>query len=134
MNLSAHHQNFDLPGQPVNCYNCNNNCPGILLDVIKYQELLNPETVFNMQFLISEKLADKGYSAVNLCYENINGTYQHVLQFSYTEVDKFVDNMTRLGYPCESVPAHKKRYRWVVFKDYTPMDLLHIYHHLEVIT
>ena len=117
----------------TNCYNCDNNCPGILLDVIRYQELMNPDAIFHMQFLISEKLSDKGYHAVNLSYENINGAYQHVLQFSYEEVDKFVENMNRLGYPCKSVPAHKRRYRFVVFENATPMDLLYVYHYLDVI-
>ena len=70
---------------------------------------------------------------VNLCYEHVEGKMQHVLQFDYNEADKFVKNMNELGYTCKSVPAHKKRYRNVVFKDHTPMDLLNVYHHLEVI-
>ena len=119
--------------ESVNCYNCHNDCPGILLDVIKYQELMNPESIFHMQFLISEKLADKGYHAVNLCYERVDGEYQHVLQFSYIEVNRFVKNMEDLGYHCRILPAHKPRYKNVIFEGYTPMDLLHVYHHLEVI-
>lgn len=117
----------------TSCYTCNNDCPGILLDVIKYQELMNPESIFHMQFLISEKFADKGYHAVNLSREYVEGEYQEVLQFSYTEVNRFVQNMEALGYPCRIVPAHKRRYKWVIFEGYTPMDLLHVYHHLEVI-
>lgn len=121
---------FDNVPEATNCYNCDNDCPGIILDIFRQ---VDPQTIFNMQFLISEKLAEKGYGAVNLCYEKINGNPQHVLQFSYTEVDKFVENMNRLGYPCKSVPAHKRRYRFVVFENATPMDLLHVYHYLDVI-
>ena len=101
--------------------------------IIEINEEWTPEAIFNMQFLIGEKLSDKGYSAVNLCFENINGESQHVLEFSYLEVDKFVENMNRLGYSCKSVAAHKRRYRFVVFENATPMDLLHVYHYLDVI-
>ena len=118
----------------TSCYNCKNNCPGILLDVIKYQELMNPDTIFHMQFLISEKLSYKGYRCVNLCYVNVEGEMQHVLQLDYDQVDKFVENMNQLGYTCKSIPAHKRRYRWVVFKEYTPMELLYVYHYLDVIS
>ena len=119
--------------EPTSCYNCDNDCMGIVLDIIKYQEQNNPETIFDMQFLISEKLADKGYGAVNLCYERVDGEDQEVLQFSYTEVNRFVKNMESLGYHCRILPAHKPRYKNVIFEGYTPMDLLHVYHHLEVI-
>ncbi|MBE6508224.1 MAG: hypothetical protein E7Z77_02295 [Methanobrevibacter sp.] len=136
MNLTDYPSFFDeLPSQPVSCYNCNNDCPGILLDMIKHKEAqqVTPETIFNMQFLIGEKLADRGYGAVNLAYEQIDGEYQHVLQLEYTVVNRFVENMTRLGYTCRILPAHKPRYKFVTFEGYTPMDLLNVYHHLEVI-
>lgn len=122
-----------MSSESINCYNCHNDCMGILLDLIEYQEHNNPEAIFNMQFLISEKLADKGYHAVNLSYEHVDGKDQHVLQFEYTEVNRFVQNMEALGYTCRIIPAHKPRYKYVIFEDHTPMDLLHVYHYLEVI-
>lgn len=135
MNLTGYPTSFDeLPSQPVSCYTCNRDCPGILLDMIKQQEQeVTPETFFNMQFIIGEKLADRGYGAVNLNRELIEGEYHYVLQLEHSVVNRFVKNMTNLGYNCKILPAHKKRYRFVTFEGYTPMDLLNVYHYLEVI-
>ena len=127
---------YDEIDVPTNCYNCNNDCPGIFLDVIKHQELNNPETYFNMQFLIGEKLSDKGYGAVTLERVPLNGEFIFALKLEHTVVNRFVTNMEKLGYPCNVLPVlpgHKRRYRLVTFEDHTPMELLNVYHHLEVI-
>lgn len=95
-------------------------------------DVITPETFFNMQFLIHEKLADRGYH-VTLERVLIDGEWEYVLQCSETQVCRFIKNMKRLGYECEAIFAHKRRYRWVVFPNHTPMDFLHVYHYLDVI-
>ena len=118
-------------------YDCSNTGVCVALDALYNEDQVTeewtPEAIFNMQFLISEKLHDKGYTSVNLNRELLEGEYKYVLQLEHTQVCRFVENMNRLGYTCEAVFAHKRRYRWVVFKDHTPMDLLHVYHYLDVI-
>lgn len=140
MSIYSRYEVYPAEADDIFCNVCERNCNGaetcVALNGLyndDQEDEWTPEAIFNMQFLISEKLHDKGYTCVNLNRELIEGEYKYVLQLEHTEVCRFVKNMNRLGYPCEAIFAHKRRYRWVVFKNTTPMDLLHVYHYLDVI-
>lgn len=91
------------------------------------------DDLFNVADLIYQKFSDKGYSAVNLVWEKIDGEYCFGLEFCETEYCRFVKNMRELGYTCNVYPAHKKRYRWITVDGYNPIELLNVYHYLEKI-
>ena len=112
------------PEVPTNCYNCNNDCMGILLDIFKeYTE----DPSYRISTILVE---DKGYYQVNTDF--VDG--KPCLTMYKNEAKKFARNMKKFGFEC-TIQVHdsKKSMAHVFIKDTDPRDLIYIYHQLEVI-
>lgn len=133
-NLSGYPAYFDeLPDEPVSCYNCDNDCPGVILEVFK-ENSFEHET--HVQYLISSILVDqKHYYMAN--------TTTHLgmkcLKMYYVEGEKFARNMAKFGYKVILIRDSFKRYSAFVFINdenddrVDPEELIHIFRALEVI-
>ena len=106
---------------PTSCYNCNNDCPGIFLDIFKEDDPL--ADFMQKQTELCDALSGKGYRACNLEY--LNDT--PVIEMSHSVVARFVKNMSKLGYTCNVYAAHKPRYKLIEIKGEHPFDLIRIF-------
>lgn len=116
---------------PTNCYNCENDCQGIILDVLREEDPF--EKTLNLQYLIHTTLTSKGYYEVNLELIQFRGKPTEALKLTHYQAVRFANNMMKLGYPCRVLPAEKPRWKYVVIKGHSPEDLLNVYHFLDVI-
>ena len=115
-----------------NCYTCDNDCPGIILEIFKENSF---ERETHVQYLISGILVDeKHYYLAN--YATHIGL--KCLVMYYQEGQKFKRNMEKLGYQVTVVRDSFKRYsaHILIHKDENlvdPADLIHVFRELEVI-
>lgn len=120
--------------EPTSCYNCSNDCPGIILKVY-------PEKSFehenHVQYLINKIIVDqKNYYVAN--------TATHMgmkcLKMYYQEGMKFKRNMEKMGYKVVVIRDSFKRYSAFVYihdendNRLNPEELIHVFRELEVIT
>ena len=86
------------------------------------------------QHYICSIFESKGYHAINI-EMILLAPKQPILclQMDKTDVNRFVNNMNRLGYTCTVHEAHKRRYRNITVDGEDIMELSYVYRHLDVI-
>ena len=118
---------------PESCYNCSNDCMGILKYIFKHQEDSN-----HANFLISTIIEDKGYYLAKYSHAIYNGRLEPCISLYKTEAGKFSHNMIKLGYQICTVKNNAKNYLTdlIIKKDnqvVDPKNLIYIFRQLEVI-
>lgn len=118
---------------PESCYNCSNDCMGILKYIFKHQEDDN-----HANFLISCIIEDKGYYLAKYSHVIHNGNLEPCISLYKTEASKFMHNMIRLGYQIIFEKNNSKNYLTdvIIKKDnviVNPKDLIYVFRTLEVI-
>lgn len=118
---------------PESCYNCSNDCMGILKYIFKHQEDNN-----HANFLISNIIEDKGYYLVKYSTTIYNGSVTPCISLYKRESGKFMSNMIKLGYQISFVRNNSRNYLTdiIIKKDNVvvdPKDLIYIFRQLEEI-
>ena len=118
---------------PESCYNCNNDCMGILPHIFKKYEDNS-----HANFLISNIIEDKGYYYAKYSHVIYNGNLEPCISLYKSESGKFMSNMIKLGYQITFARNNSKNYLTdvIIRKDnlvVDPKDLIYIFRQLEVI-
>lgn len=113
--------------EPTNCYNCTNDCMGIVLEIFKEDEV-DPDYQINKIF------EEKGYYCVNTHMALLHGVMTPCLTMYSNEAFKFKRNMTKLGFHVTLKRNNSKKYlRNVFLSGYNPREFIKIFEKLDVI-
>lgn len=108
-----------------NCYNCHEDCPGIL-DIYNDDD---PDSKIQSIFV-----EEKGYYVVNVNIALLNGVMTPCLELYSNEALKFQKNMASMGFVTQIRRNPSKKYlRNVFFSGHNPRNMIHIFENLEVI-
>ena len=119
---------------PESCYNCSNDCMGIIEHIFKRIEDDN-----HANFLINSILVeDKGYYSANYSSTFYNGRFEKCITLYNNEASKFSHNMIKLGYQIFFARNKAKNYLTdvIIKKDNLvkdPKNLIYIFRQLEEI-